>query len=318
MLIISTLFMLFFLPYGSSSWAAGITIVDDVGRTVSLKSPARKVVLTDGMGLIGLALIDPDPIGHLAAWNRGRLDKDILQAFEKSFPQVDRIPDVGELAVGPAAVEALIRTNPDLVILDPYFNRSPSMIRQIESAGIQVAVLALTPSIRDSEPASGILRLAILIGREKRGRAYSEFFGSRLATIRNRVKNLPNAERPWVLLEAHARPKVCCVVAGAGQGIGDFVTFVGGHNLGTDILPGMAGQINPEYILKNPPLVYIGTGGSYLKSVGGLSVGLSVNQEEAQSSLSILLERIGLNTSPAVKTGRAYGLWHAFSDLRHQ
>jgi iron complex transport system substrate-binding protein len=293
--------------------AEPLSIIDDVGRTVSLNEEARKIVLTDGMGLIGLAVIDDDPVSRLAAWNRDRLDVDALRAFQKAKPQIDAVPNIAEPGSGPAMVEQLIALEPDLVVLDPYYNRSKVAIRQMEAAGIAVAVLALTPSVRDKVPAYGIKRLAVLIGRKEQGQAFSDFVGERLERIRTRVSSLAADRRPLVLLEAHAGPKACCVVAGRGQGIGDFVSFVGGHNLGADIVPGMAGQISPEYILTNGPLVYIGTGGAYMERAGGLTVAPSFSEARARTALQTVVRRTGLDSSPAVKTGRTYGLWHGLA-----
>lgn len=313
-LVVAVLLFTFLAPEAiSDAMADDLSIVDDAGRSVSLTKPAHKIVLTDGMGLIGLAAIDDDPIARLAAWNRDRLDTDALRAFQKAKPAIDTVPDIGELGSGPGVIEKLIAIAPDLVVLDPYYNRSSTAIRQMEAAGIAVAVLALTPSVRDEIPAHGIERLAILIGRKEQGKAFSDFVGERLGRIRSRVSSLEAKSRPLVLLEAHASPKACCVVAGGGQGIGDFIGFVGGHNLGADIVPGMAGQISPEYVIANGPLVYIGTGGAYMKRAGGLTVAPSFSETEARISLHAVLKRIGLNESPAVETGHAYGLWHGLA-----
>lgn len=297
----------------SPAAAGPLAIVDDAGRTVSLDEPAHRIVLTDGMGLIGLAAIDDAPVARLAGWHRDRLDADALCAFRQAIPSIDAVPDLGELRSGPAAIEALIKVEPDLVVLDPYYNRSGAAIRQMEAAGIAVAVLALTPSVRDQEPAHGLKRLAVLIGREDEGKAFSAFVGERLERIRSRVTALPEDARPLVLLEAHAGRGACCMVAGAGQGIGDFIGFVGGQNLGADRVPGMAGQISPEYALAARPTVYIGTGGAYMSASGGLTVSPSYSEVKARTSLEASLRRPGLNETPAVRTGRAHALWHGLA-----
>lgn len=297
----------------SPAQAGPLVITDDAGRTVSLDEPARRIVLTDGMGLIGLAAIDDDPVARLAGWHRDRLDADALLAFRQAIPSIDTVPDLGELRSGPAAVEALINVRPDLVVLDPYYNRSAAAVRQMEAAGIPVVVLALTPSVRDTEPAHGLERLAVLIGREEEGKAFAAFVGERLERIRSRVAALSANARPLVLLEAHAGRGGCCMVAGAGQGIGDFIGFVGGHNLGADRVPGMAGQISPEYALAAGPAVYIGTGGAYMEASGGLTVSPSYDKTQARASLEAALRRRGLNETPAVRTGRAHALWHGLA-----
>lgn len=167
-LLLLSLAMSIVLP-ACAALAAAVSITDDAGRTVEMAQPAQRIVLTDGMGLIGLAAVARNPVGLLAGWNKGRLDTDVLEAFRRDGPAIDAVPDIGELRSGSAAVEALIALRPDLVVLDPYY-RSAVAIRQLEAAGIAVAVLALTPSVRDAEPAYGIKRLSMLIGRRRRDR----------------------------------------------------------------------------------------------------------------------------------------------------
>ncbi|VVS97995.1 ABC transporter substrate-binding protein [Hoeflea sp. EC-HK425] len=310
-LLLLSLAMSIVLP-AYAALAAAVSITDDAGRTVEMAQPAQRIVLTDGMGLIGLAAVARNPVGLLAGWNKGRLDTDVLEAFRRDGPAIDAVPDIGELRSGSAAVEALIALRPDLVVLDPYY-RSAVAIRQLEAAGIAVAVLALTPSVRDAEPAYGIKRLSMLIGREAEGQAFSDFVGARLERIRARLEGLGADDRPLVLLEAHAGRGACCLVAGAGQGIGDFVDFVGGRNLGADLVPGMAGQISAEYVLAADPAVYIGTGGAYMKAAGGLTVAPSFIASQARASLDAVLQRPGLAGTGVVSAGRAHGLWHGLA-----
>lgn len=313
--MLGLLVLLLVLP--CAAWAtlavAGPRITDDAGRQVDLPAPARHIVLTDGMGLLGLMLIDPDPVARLAGWNRARLDSSALSVLAPALPGLDAVPDIGEPATG-GSVEALIALAPDLVVLDPYYaERGSSAITTLQAAGIPVAVLALTPNIRAPEPHAGLLRLGTLIGQNDRARAYAAFADARIARIRDRLADLPDADRPPVLIEAHAGAAACCMVAGAGQGIGDFIGFAGGTNIGAAIVPGMSGSIAAEYAVKAQPRVYIGTGGSYLAARGGLVAGPGVPVEQALASLRQVVARPGVAQTPAVDSGRAWGIWHGLA-----
>lgn len=289
---------------------AAVTIIDDAGRTVTLDTPAARVVLTDGMGFLALALIDPDPVARLAGWNRARLDAPTRAALARALPGLETVPDTGDLAAG-GSVEALVALAPDLVVLDPFYDRAPAARRLLEAAGIPVAVLALTPTIRAAEPQEGLIRLGALIGREAEARAYAAFADARLARIRERVAGLP--DRPAVLLEAHAGRGPCCVAPGAGEGIGDFIAFAGGDNIAAPVVPGMAGPLAPEYVIERAPEVYIGTGGAYMAAQGELVLGPGVSEAEARASLLGVLDRPALAATPAVARGRVHGLWHALA-----
>lgn len=291
---------------------AGVSITDDAGRQVVLAEPAQRIVLTDGIGILGLALIDPDPVARLAGWNRGRVDDSALAVLGRELPGLEAVPDMGDPETG-GSLEALIAMAPDLVVLDPFYNRSPASITALESAGIAVAVLALTPSLRDDHPHDGLVRLGDLIGQGDAARAYADFADARIARIRDRVAGIAEADRPAVLVEAHAGRGACCMSVGAGEGIGDFVGFAGGVNIGAEVLPGMAGTLSPEYVLRRAPEVYIGTGGRYLEASGGLVVGPGVEPAEARDSLKRAVTRVGLDGISAVQSGRVHGIWHGLA-----
>ncbi|MFT4149807.1 MAG: ABC transporter substrate-binding protein [Paracoccaceae bacterium] len=291
---------------------AGVSVIDDAGRQVTLDAPARRIVLTDGIGFLALALIDPDPVARLAGWNRGRMDDSALAVLTAELPGLAAVPDIGDPDRG-GPVEGLIALAPDLVVLDPYYNRSPAAIDLLESAGIPVAVLALTPTLRAQEPNAGLLRLGTLIGRQDQARAYADFADARIARIQDRVATLPAEARPPVLIEAHAGHGPCCISVGAGQGIGDFVGFAGGINIGAEVLPGMSGTLPAEYVLRRAPQVYIGTGGQYLASVGGLVVGPGTEAAAARATLIRVAARPGVAETPAATSGRVHGIWHGLA-----
>ena len=296
----------------SPGWAE-VSIVDDAGRTVALAEPATRVVLTDGMGFVALALLDDHPDRLLAGWNRVRMDGDMLEGLRTALPGIDAVPDIGEPGASAASLEKVISLDPDLVVLDPFYDRSPATLAAMRAAGIAVAVLALTPSIREPEPMSGLMRLGSLLGREQRAKEFSRFVDDRLASIRNRVTSLADNQRPPVFFEPHAARDACCMSMGGGRGIGDFVGLVGGRNIGSAALSGMAGPLSLEYIIGIQPQVYIGTGGRYMAGRGGLVVGPSFSEDEARRSLAGVLSRKGFGSLPAVTNGRAFGLSHGLA-----
>jgi iron complex transport system substrate-binding protein len=101
----------------------------------------------------------------------------------------------------------------------------------------------------------------------------------------------------------------CCNSPGKGN-IGDYITFVGGHNIGADVLPGAAGRVSVEYIVSQNPEVYIATGGPHLEKTGGLVLGPGYSVDRARAALRKMTERPGISLIPAVKAGRVYGLAH--------
>ena len=93
------------------------------------------------------------------------------------------------------------------------------------------------------------------------------------------------------------------------------ISYAGGHNIGSDVLKTVTGRLNFEYIYSSEPLVYVATGtGAGKRTNEGLRIGTHVEEDEARKSLERILSANRLTALPAVKTGNAHGIWHAFND----
>ncbi len=289
---------------------AQVSIVDHAGRTVTLPHPARKVVLTDGIDLLALGLIEKQPSRLLAGWNPRWLDGPTLDLIRAGDPAMAAVPQVGATDPATFPVERVVALEPDLVVLSPYYASRPDLARKLEAAGVAVAVLSPSPAVDRRPEEQDLVRLGRLVGREQEALAFMEFFERHAAVIRERLGTGKKSQSPDVLLEAHAGGGACCMSPGRAESIGRFVDFAGGRNIGADIIPGMAGQLSLEYILAADPAVYIGTGGGHMASRGGLVLGPGRAAEEARRTLDVALRRKGIAQISAVRTGRTYGLWH--------
>ena len=128
--------------------------------------------------------------------------------------------------------------------------------------------------------------------------------------IRQKVATLGQAQRPDVFLEAHAGiSNDCCFSPGKGN-VGAYIDFVGGHNIGADVIPGASGKLSLEYILSRDPAVYIATGGPQLARTGGLVLGRGVDRAQARASLEHVASRHGIAHMGAVRRGNVHGLAH--------
>jgi iron complex transport system substrate-binding protein len=96
--------------------------------------------------------------------------------------------------------------------------------------------------------------------------------------------------------------------------MGRFVTAAGGLNIAEAVVPGEAGVVSLEWLLANPPEVYIGTaiGGAASDSGSWLVAGPGVSDELARGTLARSLTRTGLAELAAVRQGRAHAVWHHF------
>lgn len=290
--------------------AMAASLVDLRGRTVTVPDRVQKISIDDGRYLIALALIDPDPVRVLAAWPKdvNRIGQKTYDQLVQKFPALQSLRQVASSA-GSFDVESVLAAAPDVAVVSLGSGPTDAQIAQLQGAGIPVVFIDFfTNPFKNQEPSLRIL--GRLTDGEARANEFIAFREQHLRTISQRVAKIAPSARPTVLLEAHAgMSSDCCNSPGRGN-VGDYIDFVGGHNIGADVLKGTFGKLSLEYIISRDPAVYIATGGAHLEKSGGLVLGVGYSAERARASLQSIARRQGIAQLTAVKTGRAYGLAH--------
>lgn len=295
----------------TSSVAApqAISVKDLKGRTVSLPQPARRILIDDGRYLIALSLIHPDPVSILAAWPRdiNRIGAQAYDKFLHKFPRIAEVPQVASSA-STFSLEKVLAVRPEVAVFSLGPGPSDEDVRQCEAAGIKVVFIDFfSHPFQNLEPSLTIL--GRITGRDAQAKSFIEFRRARIDKIASALKS-QSAERPKVFLEAHAGMSgECCNSPGKGN-TGDYISFVGGHNIGADVIPGTFGKLNVEYVVSQNPKVYIATGGPHLEKTGGFVIGPGYTIERSRASLAKVAERPAVALLPAVREGRVYGLSH--------
>lgn len=294
--------------------AGSLHVTDVAGHEVTLEAPATRLVLGEGRHMTVLGLLHDDPVARVAGWRLDKaLDDVTLAAYRERFPAIDDLRPVGS-GNRDLSVESIIALDPDLVVLSLVDARDPGMgvaRARLASAGIPVVhVDFFSHPLENAIPSLRIL--GTLTGAEARAEEFITFYEERLSRIRDRLAEAA-PPRPRVFLHAHAQPTGCCSTA--GQGIfHDFIEIAGGHNIGQDVLPGVAGNVSLEYLLSADPDVYVATGGTHLAARGGLTLGPGVSAAAARDSFDTLLAARGIGALSAVQAGRSAGIWHLFND----
>lgn len=290
--------------------AQPLRVTDIRGRVVTLQKPATRVLIDDGRYLVALSLIHPDPVSLLAAWPRdiNRIGQQTYDRYRARFPQIERVPQIASSAEA-FALEQAIAIKPSVAVFSLGQGPSDDQLRQFDAAGIPVVFIDFfTKPFANQE--TSLLILGQLIGRAAQAQAFVDYRRAHLRTIEERLARVSNTARPKVFLEAHAgMTPDCCNSPGRGN-VGDYITVVGGHNIGADVLPGAAGKLNLEYVLAQNPAVYIATGGPHLERPGGFVVGPGYSVERSRQSLNAMASRPGLAQLTAVRSGRVFGLSH--------
>lgn len=293
---------------GATGAASGLT--DLRGRSLTVTPPVTKLSVDDGRYLIGLALIHPDPVSVLAAWSGdvNRISPEIYAAFVEKFPALAALPRTPSSA-GDFDVEAVLAAGPEVAVVSLGSGPTDAQVAQLEAAGVTVAFIDFFTHPFDNQ-ARSLSLLGRLTGRETQAETYNAFRAARLKVIADRVATIPQDRRPTIFLEAHAgNGPDCCNSPGRGN-VGDYIAFVGGRNIGADVLTSASGKLNLEYVIDRDPTVYIATGGPHLEKAGGFIVGPQYSDAQARDSLRRVASRRGIANLTAVGAGRTHGLSH--------
>ena len=300
-----------------------ITVTDVLGRKVTLKAPAKRVILTQARHLPVMALLTPDPVSILAGWSdefRTSFSREYQNYLER-FPAIAKVPLVARHTADSFSVEQTMALRPDLVVLTARFAggtdresvENSLMMKRFAAAGIPVLVVDFfVKPLENTVPS--LKALGEAIGQPQRTAEFIDFYQSHMKGVADRLKDLPASSHPPVLVHAHAGSTDCCNSPGQGT-FNEMISYAGGHNIGADVLKTQTGKLSFEYINSRNPQVYIATGtGSGKRASQGLHIGTGVTEDNARSSLQAVIDGNRLTALSAVRNGNAHGIWHAFND----
>lgn len=285
-------------------------LTDLRGRAIGAAAPVSRLSIDDGRYLIALSLIHPDPVSVLCAWSGdvNRISPEMYAAFVERFPAFADLPRTPSSAAE-FNVEAVLASSPQAAVVSLGSGPTDTQVSQLEAAGVSVVFIDFFNQPFANQ-ARSLKLLGALIGREAQAEEYNSFRAEKLERIAARVATIPEAERPTVFLEAHAgNTPDCCNSPGRGN-VGDYIAFVGGRNIGADVLDAAFGKLNLEYVIARDPDIYIATGGPHLERAGGFIVGPQYSAEQSRAALQRVASRRGIASLTAVMAGRTFGLSH--------
>ena len=225
--------------------AAPSDLKDLRDRPVQPLSSGQKISIDDGRYLIALALIHPDPVSLLAAWSGdvNRISPDMYKAYAEKFPALATLPKIPRSGE-PFNLEAVLAARPSTAVVSTESGPSDEQAAQLQAAGVPVAFIDFFNHPFENQ-ARSLALLGALIGRGEQAAAFNAFKKARLDAISARVATVPMDRRPTVFLEPHAMiTPDCCNSPGRGN-VGDYIAFVGGRNIGADVLTAPTGQAEP-------------------------------------------------------------------------
>lgn len=298
-----------------------LTVTDLAGRQVTIEHEPKRVVLQDGRDLFSLALLDrEDPFARISVWNNiiKRSDPNTWALFEKQWPKsANKATDMQFGDDGDMNLEAVVAGKPDLLVFQLRARKS------LEGAGVERKLAALKiPAIyvdTDLDPVphsqKSIELLGKVLNREARATEYLDFYKARLAKVDNLVAE--QGKRPLVFVEAKAGQggsSACCFTHGEVYW-GKLVQAAGGDNLGSQILPGVTGDVTLETVISKKPDVYVMSGTQFKDSTSispPFGFGPTVQQPAIDKAMAQLLKRPGMAQLQATRQNRVYGVYHHF------
>lgn len=303
-----------------SPMAMAVTVTDLAGRSVTLPDRIERIVLGEGRMIAALGILDPaDPLARLVGMmgDFAALDPASYGLWVQKFPALAGVRPVGKVSPDSFSVEQTIALQPDLVIFGLAGHgpgvREKSVLEPLAAAGIPVLFVDFFLDPLVNVPRSLTL-LGEALNRRERAAAFTALYRQALTAVDDCVATASG--RPLVFLENRVGlQEDCCATVGAGV-LGRFIERAGGRNLGSAIVPGLAGTISLEYLLTHQPDYYLGTAiGSPITATSHpnrIILGPGVDESQAKTSLRRSLGRTGIADLTAVQANRAGALWHHF------
>ena len=220
----------------SASAAVSITLNDDAGKPVTLKSPAARVV--------SLA-----PANTEMAYAVGGGSKMVAGTSYDDYPAAAKaLPKIGDFAN--PSVEKIVSMQPDLVLAAGGIQAS--LRSKLENLGVQVYVV--DPTSLD-QTMTDLQNLGLVMGTSVTADALVEKMKADIKAVTDKVASLP---KPTVFFEVYPKP---LMTTGTGTFIDDLITLAGGTNIAAGAGSGYL-NFSSEVLFKDDPDVYIAPIGS--------------------------------------------------------
>ncbi|MFT3736639.1 MAG: ABC transporter substrate-binding protein [Rhodocyclaceae bacterium] len=296
------------------------TVTDIAGRTVQVPDKVERIVLGEGRMLTTIAMLEGAEltkriVGIMDEFNS--FDPDGYAQYIKRFPDIAKLPRIGQVSADSFSLEKTLALKPQLAIF-VLAGHGPSIkdeniLKGMASAGIPVVFVNFRNNPLVNTPRSMRL-LGQVLGREREAEAFAKFHETELAKVTEGLRGLPRKTRVFIESRVGLREECCeSMVQGVMQ---HFLDAAGGESVARDVVPGEVGQVSPEYLLTHQPEVYIATAIGNRNSAQGnplrIQMGASYTAAEAQASFNSRLQRMPVAALSAVKNGRAFAIWHHF------
>ncbi|HDL5699604.1 TPA: ABC transporter substrate-binding protein [Mannheimia haemolytica] len=314
-LLLNSVFAATLLAFGATANAEIKTITDVLGREVKVDVPAKRVALTfyypDYIAVTGVENFDKVVGISREFWEK--FNPGSWALFAEKMPNLKNIADLGYVNSGTFSTEKTIALKPDVLVLpEIQYQALASEIPRIEQAGIPVVVVDFNKQTVENHTKS-VRVFGQLTGTEERAEKIAKEYEEGIADIQSRIDNA-KVSKPKIYVEfGNKGPKEHSFTFGKNMW-GAIAETVRGDNISAPFVENW-GQINPEQVLVSKPDVIMISGTELGNDTNPevMSMGINIEEADAQKRLKGFMERTGWKDLPAVKSGRVYGLYHTAS-----
>lgn len=264
-----------------------------------------------------LALVeDGNPAKRIVGWpaDLHNTDRQIWNLFVKAFPDIGKIPQIGNSNFSQLNVEKIIALPPELVILPIYARTPPNnsqFMQQLQAVNIPVLFLDFRVNPLANTVAS-LRTLGTALGDEDKSERFIAFYEQHMQRIRDRLESW-HGTRPKVMLQLHLCKKAECYTTVSHGNLADLIAFAGGDNIAAGRFPAVFGQLSPEIVIAANPDIYIATGSSGPGESSRLQLGPLVNTDQAKTSFLLALEQdTKASALPAAQRHHAFAFWQNY------
>lgn len=289
---------------------AALSITDVLGRQISLRAPAERIVL-------GFNYEEYTAIAGPAGWDRvvgfaRTLWTDwrpsTFKRYAVPIPRLVDLPDVGSTEDGTFSLEKVLSLRPDLVIMAEWsFGVLGQQVKQLEALGIPVLVIDYNAEIPERHVASTVA-LGIATGNEERGRALAALYMDKIADVRRRAVSAGTHPKAYIELGQGGAGEVGNTY---WQGMwGRLLDLIGAQNIATGHIAKAWGPLSPEYVLAaNPDVIFI-AGSSWVGRPNAVITGYDASAELTRARLAPYARRDGWPSLTAIRKGELHAIEH--------
>lgn len=294
-----------------------ILVTDLAGREVKLKAPVNKVVLQwsgSGGGFITMLALEGKNVHQkIAGWDNGlKINRyDMWKAYSEVMPELEKIPDIGNIDQDSFNVEKVIALQPDVLILPLALQKqAKDIVKKLEAAGIPTVFIDYHLETVENHTKSTQL-IGKIFGKEQRAQELATYHQEEVNKIYSRLQSITKP-KPNVYVECGSDGAATYGCSYGNYMWGALVEKCGGNNITKDKIEKFA-PINPEFLLKANPDIIIITGAYWPKKAESLRMGFMANEAESQELLQSFTKRAGWSELNAVKNKQVFSIHHAIS-----